>query len=120
MGDRIGVSEYSLPLIEVPLENPTETLSHQQIDKTAPELAALFKAMSHVGRLKILSHLVLGEKSVGALEGLLQIRQTAVSQQLARLREDKLVQARREGKSIHYSIADEKVRAILVAARDIY
>lgn len=102
------------------MENPTATLSHQQIDNTAPELAALFKAMSHVGRLKILSHLVLGEKSVSALESLLDIRQTAVSQQLARLREDNLVRARREGKSIHYSIADEKVRKILVAARDIY
>lgn len=55
----------------------------------------------------ILCHLGSGEKSVGELEDLLQIRQAAVSQMLARLREENLVSTRRDGKTIYYSLADE-------------
>ena len=75
----------------------------------AAEAAGFLKAMSHEGRLMILCHLASGEKSVTELEHLLSSRQAAVSQQLARLRLEGLVQARRDGKSIHYSISDSKV-----------
>jgi ArsR family transcriptional regulator len=71
--------------------------------------AAFLKAMSHEGRLLILCYLSDGEKSVTELEGLLGVRQAAVSQQLARLRIEGLVAARRDGKSIYYSIRDPKV-----------
>lgn len=118
--DVFGVSEYSLLLIEVLLENSTVTLSHQKIETFAPEMATLFKAMSHEGRLKILFHLLGNELSVGALEELLRIRQTAVSQQLARLREDNLVRARREGKSIYYSIADDRIANVLRAGGTVF
>ena len=62
----------------------------------ASEAAALLKALAHEGRLMILCYLA-GEKelSVGALEELLDKRQAAVSQLLSRLREDRLVVARR-------------------------
>ena len=59
------------------------------------------KSISHEQRLMILCHLATGEKSVGELEDRLGARQAAVSQQLARLREEGLVTARRDGKTIH-------------------
>ena len=58
----------------------------------------------------ILCDLLHGEKSVGELEALLARRQSAVSQQLARLRLEGLVSARRDGKTIYYSIASDKAR----------
>ncbi|MCT8161817.1 metalloregulator ArsR/SmtB family transcription factor [Pseudoruegeria sp. SHC-113] len=76
----------------------------------AQQAAALLKALSHEGRLMILCNLVEGEKSVSELEERLGSRQAAVSQQLARLRQDGMVQTRREGKAIYYSLADDRAR----------
>ena len=76
----------------------------------ATAAAAFLKALSHEGRLMILCHLAGGEKTVTELEQLLDQRQAAVSQQLARLRMEGLVATRREGKAIWYSIQDPKVR----------
>ncbi|MGH6778977.1 MAG: ArsR/SmtB family transcription factor [Bradyrhizobium sp.] len=73
------------------------------------------KALAHESRLLILCLLAEGEKSVGQLEELLSQRQSTVSQQLARLRLDGLVLARRDGKTIFYSLADEKVQIVLQA-----
>lgn len=82
------------------------------IERTEP-IASLFKAMGHDGRLTILCHLRSGEKNVSELEALLSSRQAIVSQQLARLRMEGLVIARREGQTIHYRLADMRVAAIL-------
>jgi DNA-binding transcriptional ArsR family regulator len=57
---------------------------------------------------------------VGQLEATLSMRQSAVSQQLARLRLDGLVTARREGKSVHYSIASEDARRMIAVVYDIF
>ncbi|WP_238282910.1 ArsR/SmtB family transcription factor, partial [Methylobacterium goesingense] len=59
--------------------------------------------------------LVEGERSVSELEQLLNLRQPAVSQQLARLRADDLVEARRDGKNIYYTLARPEVREIIAA-----
>jgi len=61
----------------------------------------------------ILCHLGSGEKSVGELESLLDIRQAAVSQMLARLREEGLVTTRRDGKTIYYSLADNNTYEVI-------
>lgn len=79
----------------------------------ASEATAYLKTLAHEGRLMILCHLCGGEKSVGALENLLDIRQAAVSQMLARLREDGLVTARREGKTIYYALADGRTEQVI-------
>lgn len=79
----------------------------------ARQAAEFLKAFAHEGRLTILCHLLDGEKSVSALESLLGARQAAVSQHLARLRHEGLVEARREGKTIHYSLADPKARLLI-------
>lgn len=68
----------------------------------------------------ILCHLGNGERSVGELEELLSIRQAAVSQMLARLREEGLVSTRREGKTIYYSLANENTSRVIALLYDIF
>lgn len=80
---------------------------------TALEAAALLKALAHDGRLMILCNLAAGEKSVTELETLLLSRQAAVSQQLARLRMERIVRTRREGKTIYYSLNDPRAAQVL-------
>jgi ArsR family transcriptional regulator len=79
----------------------------------ANEAAGFLKALGHDGRLTILCHLTSGPKSVTELENLLSSRQAIVSQQLARLRLEGLVSARREGQAIFYSILDPRVTEMI-------
>ena len=80
---------------------------------SAQEASEFLKALAHEGRLLILCLLIDGEKSVGEIEDMLRLRQPAISQQLARLRADGLVETRREGKNINYSLARSEVRDIV-------
>lgn len=68
----------------------------------------------------ILCHLVQGEKSVGVLEEALGMRQAAVSQMLARLRDEGLVTTRRDGKTIYYSLADDRTRRMIELLYEFY
>lgn len=79
----------------------------------AADAAAYLKTLAHEGRLMILCHLGAGERSVGELENLLDIRQAAVSQMLARLRDEGLVTTRREGKTIYYSLSDRNTEQVI-------
>ena len=80
---------------------------------SAREASAFLKALAHEGRLLILCLLSEGEKTVTELEAMLALRQSAVSQQLARLRIDGLVETRREGKNIFYSLARPDVSELI-------
>jgi len=76
--------------------------------------ASLFlKALSGRSRLLLLCHLLDGEKSVGELARQTGARDTAVSQQLALLRREKMVAARRSGQMIYYSLASDEARRML-------
>jgi ArsR family transcriptional regulator len=68
----------------------------------------------------ILCHLSGGEKSVTALEQLLDSRQAAVSQQLARLRMEGLVDNRRDGKTIYYRIANPRVAQMIATVHEMF
>ncbi len=81
----------------------------------AREASDLLKALAHEGRLLILCDLLHGEKSVGELEALLSRRQASVSQQLARLKLEGVVSTRRDGRTIYYAIANDRVRSIIGA-----
>ena len=74
--------------------------------KNARAASDFLKALAHENRLLLLCLLSERERSVTELEELLSLRQTTVSQQLARLRLDGLVTPRRDGKTIYYSLAD--------------
>ena len=84
-----------------------------QMAQNANAASGYLKALGNETRLMILCHLTPGKKSVGELETLLDSRQATVSQHLARLRPDGLVDVRRQGKSAYYSIADNDALAIL-------
>lgn len=78
------------------------------------------KALAHEGRLLLLCHLASGERSVTELEKLLSASQAAVSQQLARLRLERLVEYRRDGKAIYYRLADDRARRMLELVYDMF
>ncbi len=84
-----------------------------EMQASARAAADLLKALAHEGRLMLLCLLAQQERSVTELETLLSLRQPTVSQQLARLRLDGLVDSRRDGKTIYYSLAREDVRQII-------
>nr|WP_240664439.1 metalloregulator ArsR/SmtB family transcription factor [Sinirhodobacter ferrireducens] len=86
----------------------------------AQEASNLLKALAHEGRLMIMCHLSSGEKTVTELENLLESRQAAVSQQLARLRLEGLVTCRREGKAIYYSLSDPKAIRIVETVYEMF
>ena len=86
----------------------------------ARQASEFLKALSHEVRLLILCFLIDGEKSVSEIEKMLKLRQPAVSQQLARLRADGLVEARRNGKNIYYSLARTEVRHVIGALHDAF
>jgi ArsR family transcriptional regulator len=88
--------------------------------EVAREASDFLKALAHEGRLLILCHLADGERSVTELERLLSQRQAAVSQQLARLRFEGLVTTRREGKTVYYSLADERTRRLIGVMLDLF
>ena len=79
----------------------------------AEDAETLLKSLSNSNRLLILCQLIDGEKSVGELESVIEIRQPTLSQQLARLRKDALVDTRRDGKTIYYRMASAESRAVI-------
>lgn len=95
-------------------------LDAEELIGRAQDAANLLKALAHEGRLMIMCHLTSGEKSVTELETLLDSRQAAVSQQLARLRLEGLVSCRREGKAIYYSLSDPKAARIVALVYDMF
>ena len=92
----------------------------EEVLSNAKSATDFMKALAHEGRLMILCHLVTGEKSVTELEQLLSSRQAAVSQQLARLRLEGLVNSRRDGKTIFYSLGDRKAAQMIELVYDMF
>lgn len=86
----------------------------------AAKAVALLKSLSHEGRLQILCLLVDGELSVTQLAEALATSPVSVSQQLMRLRAEGIVQTRREGKSVIYSLARAEVAAVVTTLRDTF
>ena len=88
--------------------------------RKARKASNFLKALSHENRLLLLCLLAERERSVTELENVLSLRQSAVSQQLARLRYDGMVDTRRDGKTICYSIANDDVRRVIAVIYDIF
>lgn len=86
----------------------------------AQEAAALLRALAHGARLMVLCQLSAGEASAGALQEGSGLSQSAMSQHLARLREEALVATRRDGQTIYYRLADENAARVLDTLVQIY
>lgn len=90
------------------------------LEPKAAEAEAFLKAMANRHRLMILCELHSGERSVGALQDAIGLSQSALSQHLARLRADELVQTRRESQTIFYSLANPNVARLIHVLHDLY
>lgn len=96
----------------------------EKVNKEMPEeeelydLAELFKVFGDSTRIRILFVLFEAEVCVCDLAEVLHMTQSAVSHQLRILKQAKLVNARREGKSVFYSLADDHVRTIIAQGRE--
>ena len=98
-------------------------IDHSQIDllhESAGKAAQLMRLLGNEHRLLVLCLLADGEMHVGALQEQVGLSQSALSQHLAKLREDGLVATRRESQTIHYRIADPAVLRLIGTLADIY
>lgn len=86
----------------------------------AGDAAQLLKALANEHRLLILCTLSEGELSVGELNGRVALSQSALSQHLALLRRDGLVQTRRVSQQIFYSLAPGPAAQIITVLHDLY
>ena len=92
----------------------------EELEARALRAAGLLKAMANPVRLRVLCQLAEGEKAVGELEEVAGVSQSALSQHLALLRQRGLVQGRREGQTILYSLAGTEAPALLAALYEVY
>lgn len=86
----------------------------------AARAVALLKSLSHEGRLQILCCLVGGEMSVTQLAEAVGSSPVNISQQLMRLRAEGIVQTRRDGKNVIYSLARAEVATVVSALKDAF
>lgn len=84
-----------------------------QMQERAREASDLLKAMANPQRLRVLCLLIEREMSVGELNALVDLSQSALSQHLAVLREKELVTTRREAQTVYYSVSDGLVHDII-------
>ncbi|MCC6598843.1 MAG: winged helix-turn-helix transcriptional regulator [Alphaproteobacteria bacterium] len=92
----------------------------KKIEHNIEEAACLLKALSNEKRLLIACALHEKERCVGELEALVGLSQSALSQHLARLRRDGLVQTRREAQTIYYTLKDETVKCVLECLHGVF
>lgn len=121
MQQRLSATEHQNP--DQPHIPPSAIIDAERaalMTERAGQASNLLKALAHEGRMMILCHLIEGEKSVGELEVLLDQRQAAVSQQLARLRSEGLVRCRRDGKARLYAVADPRASAIVALVHELF
>ena len=99
---------------------PDMTEASTQMREHAADAARLMSALGNESRLMILCMLAEGEQSVGVLNEAIPLSQSALSQQLARLRSQGLVETRRESQTIFYSLGTGPAEKIIHLLHDIY
>jgi DNA-binding transcriptional ArsR family regulator len=92
-----------------------------EFEGKAAEAAKALKLLANEHRLLILCQLVaVREQSVGALADTIGLSQSALSQHLARMREDGVVTTRKDGQTVFYRIQDPDIARILKLLKEIY
>ena len=100
---------------------PSRAMALQRLESRAADAAQLLKLLANETRLLILCRLAIErEMSAGAIVQALGFGQSAVSQHLAKLRDDNLVATRRDAQTIYYRIADKNVARIIAVLKDIF
>ncbi len=83
-------------------------------DRTAGDVAELFRALSDTSRIKLMAALVGGETNVGALAAAVGISESAVSHHMRNLRQLRMVRARKEGRQVFYTLDDQHIIDLFV------
>lgn len=99
-------------------DSKTSPASDMQLH--AADAAGLMKALGNESRLMVLCLLAEGERSVSELNTMVPLSQSALSQQLARLRQQGLVDTRRESQTIYYSLNAGPTDRVINLLHDIY
>lgn len=102
------------------MNTPTLVLSPERLREAAAKAVSVLKVLANEDRLLLLCQLSHGERCVSDIEAELGIRQPTLSQQLAVLRNEGVVNTRREGKNIYYSVAEPKTLEILNLLYTLY
>jgi DNA-binding transcriptional ArsR family regulator len=89
----------------------------RELEALSREAAELMKALSHETRLAIVFLVADGERTVTEIQDALRLPQATISQQLGRLRREKVVIGRRRGRSVRYVAHSERLGPILKALR---
>lgn len=98
----------------------TPAIDPEAMRRHAGHAARLLKALGNEKRLQLLCLLVDGERTVGELNSRLDLSQSALSQHLALLRNDGLVDARREAQAVYYSLSPGPAQHVLETLHGIY
>jgi ArsR family transcriptional regulator len=100
---------------------PSNTFNPQGIEQAAAEVAAILRALANERRLTILCRLVeWGEANVNSLAETVGLSQSALSQHLAKMREEGLVTYRRDSQTLWYRIADARIEDLLATLHRLY
>ena len=92
----------------------------EKMQDSARSASDLLKLLGHPDRLMVLCQLKMGEQSVGELSETVGIKQSALSQHLARMRHMGVVESRRDAQTIYYSITGEKVTQVVALLYELY
>jgi DNA-binding transcriptional ArsR family regulator len=95
-------------------------LEPNALEAHAERASGMLRSMANTRRLLVLCNLIDGEKSVGQLQRIVGISQSALSQHLATLRAKKLVAVRREAQTIYYRLNGPEVAAVLTTLYSLY
>jgi len=106
----------ALPRLKKDASPDEVAMLHEQARKASE----LMKALSHETRLMILCLLNEQEMSVSEIEEIVGLPQATVSQQLARLRLDRFVETRRDGRTVYYRIIDKQVGTIVESLYELF
>jgi ArsR family transcriptional regulator len=88
-------------------------MKHTILDEhTAAHVAELFSAFSDTSRVRIISAIVEQEVNISALAKMIGVTESAVSHHMRGLRQMRIVQARRDGKEVYYSVIDPHIVAL--------
>jgi ArsR family transcriptional regulator len=102
------------------VEHDQDKFDLQEMQAAAARACSLLKTLGNADRLLLLCQLTQGEFCVSELESTLGIQQPTLSQQLGVLREEQLVNTRREGKQIYYSLASKEATAVMQVLYQLY
>jgi DNA-binding transcriptional ArsR family regulator len=107
-----------MPEVKQMTNSPVLRLDPTEMKKHARQAVGLIKGLANENRLMVMCVLCAGELSVGELNARIKLSQSALSQHLAILRQQGLVQTRREGQTIYYSLRNSAALRIIQTLHD--